>query len=275
VSVVIITWNARTMLKRCISSLRKSARYALEIFVIDNGSSDGTAEMVCREYRDLVLIRNTRNKGVAPARNQGLSLCSGDFILIIDDDAYLAPGSIDKFIEFMNRNAEVGLCGPRLTDEGKRLIPSCKRFPTPLSFILNRFTGLVRLSNRQNLVDTHLIRDWRHDQAAPVDYVIGACQFIRRKAFDEVGLLDDKIFYGPEDIDYCLRMWLRGWQVYYLPGVEAVHAPRRITKQRTFTLLSLRHFLAVKHFFMKYRIGSLTQMTARNDAARRAISETQ
>lgn len=271
ISVVIITWNAKVMLHRCLSSLERSPRFDLELLVIDNGSSDGTADMLRSDFKDVLLIRNTRNMGVAPARNQGLRLTSGDFILILDDDAYLARGSITQFIDFMNQHSEVGLCGPRLVDEGARLIPSCKRFPTPLAFVLNRFAGSSRVRRRKCL-DAHLMNDWAHDRAAPVDYVIGACQFVRRKAFGEVGLLDDKIFYGPEDIDYCLRMWLKGWQVFYLPGVEAVHAPRRITKQKIFTVLSLRHFLAVVRFFMRYRIGLLARVSARNDAARMAIS---
>jgi N-acetylglucosaminyl-diphospho-decaprenol L-rhamnosyltransferase len=268
VSVLIITWNAKTMLERCLSSLETSQGFDLELLIIDNGSRDGTADLIRDKYPEAMLIRNTRNRGVAPARNQGLVLCRGDFVLIIDDDAYLAPGSIDKFIEFMKRNARVGLCGPRLIDEAGRLIPSCKRFPTPLSFILNRYPSLVNTSNRHHL-DAHLMRDWDHKSEAPVDYVIGACQFIRAEVLNDVGLLDDKIFYGPEDIDFCLRLWMKYWQVYYLPGIEVVHAPRRMTKQKKWTLISMRHALAVKHFFMKYRIGSLRSLTAKNNALRR------
>lgn len=257
------------MLERCLSSLETSPRFDLELLLIDNGSRDSTVEMIQDKYPHAALISNKRNRGVAPARNQGLILCRGDFILIIDDDAYLAPGSIDKFIEFMRVNGMVGLCGPRLIDEAGRLIPSCKRFPTPLSFVLNRFPALVNTSNRQQL-DAHLMRDWDHKSAAPVDYVIGACQFIRTEALNDVGLLDDKIFYGPEDIDFCLRLWMRQWQVYYLPEIEVVHAPRRLTKQKKWTLISVRHALAVTRFFMKYRIKLLTSLTANNNTRREA-----
>ncbi|UCD06635.1 MAG: glycosyltransferase family 2 protein [candidate division WOR-3 bacterium] len=274
VSIVVITWNAKAMLKRCLSSLKKSSYFDVELVIVDNGSNDGTAEMIRESHPGAKLIRNGRNRGVAPARNQGLRSSRGDFLLIVDDDAYLGPGSIEKFIAFLSMNPTVGLCGPRLIDESGRRIPSCKRFPTPLSFALNRFPELVNAHNKFHL-DAHLMRDWDHKTAAPVDYVIGACQFIRRKALDAVGLLDDKIFYGPEDIDFCLRLWMRRWQVYYVPEICVVHAPRRMTKQKTWTLVSIRHALAIKHFFLKYRIGLLRNLSAKNDIARRIILENQ
>ncbi len=274
ISAVIITFNARELVDRCISSICKNTRYEIEIYLIDNGSSDGTSAWISEKYPDIYLIRNKRNRGVAPARNQGLRLCRGDFILIIDDDAYLLPDSIMKFVSFMNENKTVGLCGPKLFDADNSIIPSCKRFPNPLSFIGNRLSLVNRLDGQTNL-DYHLMRDWDHNSVARVDYIIGACQFIRREAFEDVGLLDDKIYYGPEDIDFCVRLWKRNWEVVYLSDILGYHTPRRRTRQNMLSMLSLRHFLAVGRFFSKYRMKDLRNITAKNDDGLKSISRNQ
>jgi N-acetylglucosaminyl-diphospho-decaprenol L-rhamnosyltransferase len=264
ISVVIVTCNAIELLAKCLASLREGVEYSLEMIIIDNGSRDGTADMVRKEYPQAILIKNIKNRGVAPARNQGLRIARGDFIMILDDDAYVEPGTLERFISFMEHNTAVGLCGPRIIDGLGQLTTSCKRFPTPFSFLLNRYPQFT-IIDKNNALSKHLMLDWDHKNMVPVDYVIGACQFIRRGAFLAVGFLDDKIFYGPEDIDYCVRMWMGGWKVFYVPAIVAVHTPRRITKRKIVSQLTWRHFMAIQHFFRKYRLRTLKEMSRAND----------
>lgn len=115
--------------------------------------------------------------------------------------------------------------------------------------------------------------DWDHAHAAPVDYVIGACQLMTRKALENVGQYDDTIFYGPEDIDMCYRMWRKGYEIWYVPDARVVHVTRRITKKNPLTLVSIRHFLAIIRLFLKYRRKDLIAVTLRNDLKRESHHE--
>lgn len=271
VSIVIITRNAKYSLRKCLQSIYENIKNPFEIILIDNASNDSTVEMIQKMYPEVCLIKNQRNRGVAPARNQGLRLCRGDYILILDDDTEIINGAIDQMINFMNVNLNVGVCGPQLTEQNGTPLPSCKRFPSLLSIILNRCFDNPR-TRAPLILERHLMLDWDHRKASPVDYIIGACQFIRKEALLEVGYYDDKIFYGPEDIDFCFRMWSKKWEVWYFPDARVVHETRRITKRNPLTLISLRHLLAIIRLFLKYRYKDFALISQNNDARRKKIT---
>lgn len=266
-SIVIITRNAKSMLQRCLASIYENVKVPFEIVVIDNASNDSTAWMIGLDFPKVSLIRNKRNRGVAPARNQGLKISRGKYILIIDDDAYIVNNTIDKMINFMQANPTVGVCGPKLLDPKGSLLFSCKRFPSLLSFFINRLIKNPS-SNSPIVLKKHLMLDWDHNKTTVIDYTIGACQLINRKALCDVGFYDDRIFYGPEDIDFCFRMWKNGWQVWYVHDAHVVHETRRITKKNPFTLISVRHFLAILRMFLKYRYIDFQHITQANDRKR-------
>jgi N-acetylglucosaminyl-diphospho-decaprenol L-rhamnosyltransferase len=247
VSIVILTWNSRALLDACLAALpAATAQVASEVIVVDNGSRDGTAELLDR-HPEIVTIRNASNRGVAPGRNQGLRAARGEFAALLDVDTVPAPGAFATLVGRLRARPEVGLVGPKLVDPDGQLQYSCRRFPTLLDKVCRRLPARIG----RGLVDDVELRWWDHARVRTVDYVIGACQVIRRTALDEVGLLDEHIFYGPEDVDLCLRMHRAGWEVEYVPEAVVMHLERRITR-KLWSSLTARHVYGLGYFFWKH-----------------------
>ncbi len=251
-SIVIITWKMKNLLQKCIQTIYHfTENLNFEVILVDNNSADGTVEMVENEFPQVKLIKNNKNKGVAPARNQGIKLSSGKYIIILDADMELIENSFLKLFQFMEKNPKCGIVGSKLVDQNLELQSSCKRFPTLLAFIFRRLEKFDLIKNSKTL-QYHTMQDWDHNSIKEVDYVIGACQFFRRNVIDKIGLYDDKIFYGPEDIDFCLRIWKSGWKVMYYPITQIIHHEQRITKKKLFSKITFKHFTGIFYLYQKY-----------------------
>ncbi len=262
VSIVILTWNSRSLLTACLAALpAATAPLATELIIVDNGSQDGTAELLAARS-DLVTITNPTNRGVAPARNQGLRRARGEFVALLDVDTVAQPGSFPTLVARLRATPGVGLVGPKLVGADGALQYSCRRFPTIVDKVLRRLPERFGRA----IADDVELRWWDHVGVREVDYVIGACQVIRRAALAEVGLLDERIFYGPEDVDLCLRMHHAGWQVEYVPEAIVMHLERRVTR-KLLSRLTARHVYGLGYFFWKHGY-LLTRPTA--TAMRRA-----
>ena len=248
VSVVILAWNSASTIEACLDSLPAGLTVSHEVIVVDNGSRDQTVSLLRGRFPHVRIIANRKNLGVAPARNQGIRSAQGEYILILDDDTIVHPGALDQLVRLLDSRPEVGLCGPKLVDVEGQLCLSCRLFPTLLDKLGRRFPSTLtrRAARRAELAD------WAHDTLRPVDYMIGACQLIRRRALDEVGLLDERIFYGPEDVDLCLRMHQAGWQVVYQPAAVVTHAEQRIARS-AFSRLGWKHLRGLAYYFWKHR----------------------
>jgi hypothetical protein len=247
-SIVILTWNSRALLERCLAALPAAVGgVATEVIVVDNGSTDGTAAALAARD-DVRVVPNAWNRGVAPARNQGLRLARGDFLALLDVDTVARPGAFAVLVEALRAAPRIGLVGPRLVGADGTLQYSCRRFPTIVDKALRRLPARWGRA----ITDDVELRDWDHASARSVDYVIGACQVIRRSALAEVGLLDERIFYGPEDVDLCLRLHRAGWDVVYEPRAEVMHLERRVTR-RWLSALTARHLQGLATYFWKHR----------------------
>ena len=256
-SVIIITWNMKSMLEELLTSLFSyTAGIAYQVIVIDNSSTDGTSDMVAAGFPSVQLIRNNENRGVAAARNQGFAVAKGRYLLTLDADMVLVENSLVRLVRFMDATPDAGICGCKLIAPDGSLQPSARRFPTPLAFLMRRLDFLPAVKHG-NVLRDHEIAEWDRSDSRKVDYVIGACQMIRREAMDQTGMLDDHIFYGPEDVDYCLRMQNNGWNVYFVAETRIVHHEQRATRRNVFTRLSLKHFMGILYLFKKYK-GRLT-----------------
>lgn len=248
-SIVILTWNSLEVIRACLSSLARGlTQYAYEVILVDNGSRDLTPAALRHEFPCMRLLINRRNRGVARARNQGILVSQGEYIVLLDDDTIVQPGALDSLITYGDEHPHVGLCGPKLVDHQGQLHLSCRLFPTLSDKLARRlpFRFAERMKREAEMME------WNHGTTRAVDYVIGACQVIRRTALVEVGLLDERIFYGPEDVDLCLRMHRAGWQVMYHPESVVVHTERRVTRS-VFSFLSWKHGVGVAYFFWKHR----------------------
>ena len=257
-SIIIISWKMKDMLRELLQSItRHTEGITYEIIIVDNHSEDGTSEMARTEFPEALLIENPVNRGVAPSRNQALPLAKGRYVLILDADMLLIENSFKPMIEFLDTTADAGICGCKLTFADGAVQRNARRYPSPLAFILRRLTFLDCVKN-SSILKYHEMSEWERNDVRDVDYVIGACQMIRREALQQVGLLDEKIFYGPEDIDYCLRMYRYNWKVYYYPHTRIIHYEQRITKKKLFSKISLLHLRGIIYIFFKYH-GKLSR----------------
>jgi GT2 family glycosyltransferase len=268
-SVVILTWNSLQHIAPCLESLAQAAPGdPAELIVIDNGSRDGTPELVRRLRPDARLIRNRENRGVAAARNQGLVLARAPVSIILDVDTVVMPGAFTRLLDFLDAAPAVGVCGPRLLLPDGSTQPSCQLFPT----LLDKVARQLPQPLAQSWLAEVELAAWDHLGVRDIDYVVGACQAIRMTALRTVGWLDERIFYGPEDVDLCLRMRLHGWRVTYLGDAVVRHECQRVTRHRL-NALTLRHALGLAHLFRTHgylwsREG-LYRRIAESQAARR------
>ena len=245
ISIVIITWNQLSILKDCLESLREiMKRKDVEIIISDNGSKDGTADFLKKEYPEIQLIELPENKGVSFARNRALEKASGEYLFILDNDTIASKEAIEGMEAFMDAHPKAGICGCRLIDKNGIQQESGKKFPGIGEKIANILKG-------QEYRYTYS-EETRSQVFEPV-YLIGACQFVRRKAYEDVGQIDENIFYGPEDADFCIRVKNAGWHVYYLPQYTITHLCQRMTNKRLFTKMGLKHLSALFYFYRKHK----------------------
>lgn len=246
ISIVILNWNSKEKLIDCLASIKKHTKQKHEIIIVDNGSTDGSIEFLKDEYPEAKLICNSVNMGVGPARNQGMKIATGEYVLILDVDTILKNSAIDILKKYMDENRKVGIVGAKLLNPDLSIQMSCRNFPTLYTKLSSRITKLS-----QKRLNQEQLKHWAHDSVESVGYLLGACQLIRREVICEIGVYDDKIFYGPEDIDYCLRAWLAGFEVKYNPNAIIIHDHQRITKN-TLNKMTLIHLQALLYYFKKY-----------------------
>lgn len=248
-SVIILTWNTKQFLGSCLNSLIKNTdSIQKEIIVIDNGSSDGSAQYIEKEFPQVILLKNKKNIGVGPARNQGLKVTRGKTILILDVDTIVHNDAIQIMMQTIEQDSRIGVVGPRLVDKFGRLQFSCRNFPTILSKIYRQCPpGLQGL-----LLKKEEFRNWEHNSLREVGYLIGACQLIRKSAIDDIGLYDSRMFYGVEEVDFCLRLWKKGWKVIYNPKAVITHIEQRMGRRKIISRLQLEHLKNMFLYFCKH-----------------------
>lgn len=213
VSVIIVSYNVREELKRCLDAVWPVFdKDRMEVFVIDNASTDGSGAYVRAQYPWVIVAQNRRNIGFAAAANQGLARSRGMYCLLLNPDAVVYADAIDQLHTFLNRHPECGIAGGQLLNPDKTLQNSRHVFPTPASFIAESLF-LKRIARPSPP------RSEPHE----VDAVVGACLMIRYRVVEEIGMLDERFFLYSEELDWCRRARQRGWKVYTVPEARVIH----------------------------------------------------
>jgi GT2 family glycosyltransferase len=223
VSIIIVNWNTRDLLARCLRAVEatvKRARY--ETLVVDNASSDGSPDMVQRDFPAVTLIANRENVGFARANNQAMRAAAGRYWLLLNSDAFVKEGAVDEMVAFMDAHPQAGIAACKLLYEDGRLQHSCYTFPTLRTELFTAF-GLDKLFPKSRLFGQYLMTDWDYSSTREVDVVMGAFMLARAEAVRQVGLMDEAFFMYSEEVDWCYRFKKAGWAVYYHPAVETVH----------------------------------------------------
>lgn len=229
ISVVIVGWNAKHYLELCLESLAEAPpRRTMEILVVDNASSDGSAEMIEGRFPYVRLIRSTENLGFSRGNNVGIRQCQGRYIALVNPDVIVRPGCLDALADFLDQNPKVGSVGPRVLNPDGTLQSSCRRFPT----LWNNFCSATALASvfkgSRFFAGEHMLF-FPHDRTQAVNVLVFCFAMMRREAFDAVGLLDDGLFMYGDDVDWCRRARNAGWEVVFFPGAQAVHDRGRTT----------------------------------------------
>jgi len=226
-AVIIVNWNTRNLLQKCLSSLyHYTKEISFEVFVVDNGSSDGSPEMVAQMFPSVHLIRNKENLGFSKANNQAIRLTSSSrYILLLNSDTELTSNALQEVLLFMDSHPSVGISGTRLLDADGTLQYSCDLFPRPPMRLLR--DKIMKICYPGNTITRQRrIALWNYSRNFAVDYLIGAILLIRRETLNQIGLLDERFFMYAEDIDWCYRAALAGWETYYLGEISIYHYNR-------------------------------------------------
>ena len=222
-SIVIVSWNAKKFVDECLGSLRTvSGQSDVEIFVVDNCSTDGTPELVRESYPEVVLIQNQSNVGFARANNVGIARSTGEYVALINSDVRVLPGCIEKMLAYMRSDSRVGLLGPRMLGATGKSARSYMSAPT-LWRCFCRALALDVVFPSSKALGSYTMPYFKRDQITEVDVLNGWFWMTRREALDEVGLLDETFFMYGEDIDWCKRFRDAGWKVVYFPEAESIH----------------------------------------------------
>lgn len=249
-SIVIVNWNTRNLLRNCLKSVQEETNVSHEVWVVDNGSTDGSPEMVRNEFPDVHLIANEDNKGFAAANNQALPLCHGQYVLLLNSDTIVLEGALDKMVGHMHAHPHVGGLGCTLLNADGSLQPSAHQFySTARSLVENR---LVQSVWRKRHPNSPLLEFWDHSSIRKVDWVCGAVLMLRREVLHDVGLLDDSFFMYGEEIDWQMRMNKAGHQIWFMPDARIVHygggsSAQAVTQMKRMEYKSREMFVA-KHY---------------------------
>lgn len=251
-SFVLLTWNSRRYIEDCLNSLIRDVfrtTSSFEIHIVDNGSSDTTVD--CLEgfqklYPDRIRpVYLDRNTGTTYSRNLALRKATGRVILVMDSDVEVPDGAIGALISSLTRHPEAGIVAPRLVYPSGRLQKSTDSFPTLFSKAY-RYFFLRSMEKREAMEE-------RSTAVREVDYAISAVWAMRAEMLSAVGLLDEKIFYAPEDVDYCIRAWKAGYRVLYDPSVTFIHHTQEISRGLKLNAATLHHVRGLLYYFMKHR----------------------
>jgi hypothetical protein len=263
-SVITVTHNHATYIERCLESLiPEIQKIGAEAIVIDNCSDDKSVEIVAK-YPQIKLYVNQQRRGFSANNNYGMALAKGKYLLLLNPDTEVLPGALEKLIAFMDESPQVGLCGAQLLFPDGSIQPSPRRFPTLGATIIRR-TPLRIFLKDSRFNQRHLMLDLDHSQPQMVDWLLGACLFIRREILETVGPLDEGFFLYVEDIDWAKRIHLGGWQVYYVPTAQIIHHHLAVSDKHFLSRYMWLHLQSMTRYIRKYLLPPIPGLVIRGN----------
>jgi len=218
ISIIIVNWNTRDLLQNCLESIHKTIRdISYEIIVVDNASQDGSVAMLQARYPQVRLIQNEENRGFGAANNQAMRIMTGRYALLLNSDTVLAENAVGGLFTFMEAQSDAAMaCGQLLNADGSKQ-NSIASFP-------NFFTLLTNTSLLEYLFpNRYPSKRYNYDKPIDVDSCIGACLLVRKKAIEDIGMLDERYFFFFEETDWTYQMKEAGWKVFHVPTALIYH----------------------------------------------------
>lgn len=253
-SISIVNWNTENLLDQCLHSVFETlGNMEAEVIVVDNGSTDGSVEMVSRKYPQVRLLALHSNTGFSHANNLAFQQSHGHFFLLLNSDTIVQPSAIRTLIEFLQEHPEAGAVGCKLLNADGTLQRSCSYFPTPLTELFDALY-LSKLLPKSKLFGRFAMSYWDFESVREVDFAGGCCLAFRREALEQVGLLDENFFMYSEETELCYRLKHAGWKIFFTPEASIIHlggGSSRLDIKRTIVEL-----YRSKHLFMRKHYGN-------------------
>jgi hypothetical protein len=253
-SIVIVTWNSRDVLLDCLASLerevlarRDPGRIEVETLVVDNGSADGTVQVVRQRFPWAEVIALPSNLGFAAGNNVGLRKASGRHAVLLNSDTVVHRDALEACVRYLDAHADVGVVGPQLLNPDGSKQNCIHNFPSLLTELVPK--GLLEALFPGRFPSK------RREHAAPIDVeaVLGACLFVRREVLEQVGPMPEDYFVFLEETDWCLRIRRAGWRVVHVPQARLVHVFGASTKKKMPAETRIEYHRSLYHFFRKNR----------------------
>ncbi len=223
-SICTPTLNAKALLRECLRSISAHTHaITFEIIIVDNGSRDGTGEMLRAEFPAVRVIANDHNAGFTKPTNQALRVSTGRYALLLNNDTVILPDALDRLVAFADAHPEIGIVTPKVLNRDGTLQKQCRRgLATPWELFCY-FSGLAQRFPNDPRFAGYLITYRGEDETHACAAVSGSCMLIRRAVLDQIGLLDERFFAYQEDTDFCFRAGQAGWQIFYYPLAQIIH----------------------------------------------------
>jgi GT2 family glycosyltransferase len=223
VSVIIVSWNTNLLTRACLASVFASRGCRMQVIVVDNGSTDGSRELLAG-YKGIELIQNEHNLGFSKPNNQGIQLASGRYVLLLNSDTVVQPEALLDMVKYLDEHPEAGGLGPRLQngDGSTQREGFYRKLPSVLQVLLF-YTPIKRFSLRSAFLTRWLWEDFTESDVCAIDQIPGAALMVRRSVLDDVGLLEEKFAIWFEDVDWCYRAKQKGYQLFYYPLATITH----------------------------------------------------
>lgn len=260
-SICLVTLNSRLFLRDCLDSvIANTHRVAYEIIVVDNGSEDGTQQMLREGYPQVQLLQNRSNLGFSKPMNQAIAASCGDFLLALNPDTLIDEDSFSTQIDFLRLHPSAGVSIPKVLNPDGSFQARSRRGDSRPTAVFGHFLGLGKLFPQSHALNDYLMSWLPEDEVSEVKAVSGSCMFIRRECWREVGGFDEAFFAYQEDSDFCIRARANGWTVMYTPVSRVTHFGGRGGSKtqpiktiyewhRSYFLLYRKHY-AREHFFL-------------------------
>jgi GT2 family glycosyltransferase len=252
VSIIIVNWNTKDLLQNCLrSTLEQAGDVDYEIVVVDNASSDGSAEMVKQIFPQVKLIENTENHGFAAANNQGMAIAQGRYVLLLNSDTVILDNAIAKTVAFADDHPDAAVVGCRVLNPDRTLQPTCFMFPSLLNMLLSTIY-LNKLFSKSRFFGRERMTWWHRNDEREVDVVTGCFMLVRQEAIKQVGMMDERFFIYGEETDWCYRLKQAGWRILFTPNAHIIHLGGASSKQiKSEMVLQLRASILL--FFKKHK----------------------
>ncbi len=256
-SIILVNWNTKDLTRDALVSIfDQTKNIEFEVIIVDNNSGDGSVEMIKQEFPQVILIENKENRGFGKANNQGLLVVRGEYIMFLNTDVRVLNSAINTLVDYLDKNPSTMMVGPRLLNTDMSFQHACRRnLPNPLNSFFHLF-GLIKIFKHSQVINNYKQFTADPEVTGPTEAISGAAMLFRRQVYEEIGGFDERFFMYGEDLDFCKRIFDKGWVVVYVSNAKIIHFGGQSSKKRR--VQSLRNFYEAmwiyykKHFSKKY-----------------------